>query len=77
MGKLHTLRRAILRDPDKWKWYRWTDLRGHEHVRERKGGAVRRRDGTWKPNDHLFWRSTSNGPYRKFIEKVLKEIGPQ
>jgi len=66
MGKLHTLRRAIERDPAKW--------RNEPH------GAVRERNGEWSPkgkSGRLFWWYVPTPSYKKFIEHVLRNITPQ
>jgi hypothetical protein len=52
MGKLHTLRRAIRREPDKW-------------LKSYSGASYFA--GAWRPS----WYARS---YRKFIQKVLREI---
>jgi hypothetical protein len=60
MGKLHTLRRAIERNPEQW--------------RGRFGPARRayycKRDKRWEPRG--YWGPRS---YRSFIEHVLAGVG--
>lgn len=58
MGKLHTLRRAIERDPTKWRT---------------ATGAVRYKgvwDKGWQPTASYAYP----GGYAKFIKKVLREL---
>lgn len=58
MGKLHTLKRAIKRSPEKWYWI---NLSGICYAR---GAYLFKNE----------WHSISNPSYRKFVAKVLKEI---
>lgn len=68
MGKLHTLRRAVERDPDKFM----TDY-GRAGIGIVVQGAIFR-DGQWEPvvcdreRSRLF-------PYRKFVASVLRRLG--
>ena len=58
MGKLHSLRRAILRDPEKWKDAKY---------------AVKHKDG-WHPGTgiRMWWPPIHT--YRNFIKSVLKNM---
>lgn len=64
MGKLHTLRRAIERDPD--------------HFMDKNGPSLRassafryfRRKGDWRGRP--YWASSS---YRPYVRKVLRSLG--
>lgn len=66
MGKLHTLRRAIEREPDKWfhisRFFGKTELRPHN---------AKFYGGQWIPNRN--WMSPF--AYRRFVKKVLLELG--
>lgn len=60
MGKLHTLRRAILRNPGKWRRY------GNRVAAERDPNT-----GEWRPYKSLYpWLKIAR-PYNKFILHVL------
>jgi hypothetical protein len=60
MGKLHTLRRAIEREPNKFiNTYARTAL------------PVYCYRGTWYPRSY----SLGNSPYRTFVRKVLCDLG--
>lgn len=68
MGKLHTLRRAVERQPDKFMHdYRWAEMGLIAQ------GAIFR-DGQWEPivcdreRSRLF-------PYRKVVRSVLLRMG--
>jgi hypothetical protein len=63
MGKLHTLRRDIERDPEVWLIRSFLDKR----VIGVKA-AYRTKNGRWKTS--AFGRS-----YKKFVESTLKELG--
>ena len=81
MGKLHTLRRAIERDPAKWQRFvpsgevfsdgKWKPA----VVRTEPRGAFKDSDGKWKP---LRWGCrpwfSNVGSYRKFVEHVLRTL---
>ena len=68
MGKLHTLKRAVERHPEKFM----VDYR-LAHMGIIAEGAIFR-DGQWEPivcdreRSRLF-------PYRKFVRSVLKQMG--
>lgn len=61
MGKLHTLRRAILRDPEQWYRTRggrvWT-IRGAHH---------------WRYDD--AWHPALGDSFRSFVAHTLRETG--
>jgi len=84
MGKLHTLRRAIERDPAKWRreggggGQVWSDADGGWMPVSRKVvacGAYRDSNGEWKP---VRWGCrpwfSNVGSYRKFVEHVLRTL---
>ena len=58
MGKLHTLRRAILREPEKWKGC---------------GARFDEKDGQWKPVSYRDWfvREYKHLSYKTFVKRVL------
>jgi len=60
MGKLHTLRRAIEREPEKWIVRLW-DGRLYSVM-----GAYHVKSG---------WRPSGSKSYRKFVKKTLQELG--
>ena len=68
MGKLHTLRRAVERHPDKFM----SDYRAAGLGLNAQGATFR--DGQWEPivcdreRSRLF-------PYRKFVRGVLRRLG--
>lgn len=66
MGKLHTLKRAIKRDPQKWVG-NWGVGTGANFV-----------DGQWNPYSSspysLSWRRFGH-PYQAFVRHTLKELG--
>jgi len=63
MGKLHTLRRAIERNPKEWM---------HEnYCRKVVMSAKKTKTGQWVP--FLGWCSKKS--YRSFVKHVLKELG--
>lgn len=51
MGKLHTLKRAIMREPEKW----------------RKARGAYFTDNKWYPNDWAYWGRKAYGGYIKKI----------
>jgi hypothetical protein len=59
MGKLHTLHRAIEREPGKWHYYNSVCA------------AWRTHDGKWEP---VSWLSGSRS-YRNFVRHVLRSLG--
>lgn len=63
MGKLHTLRRAIERNPESWfyhvRWNNTVKAIGAEFYR-----------GVWKPI--YGW---DKAPYRSFVRYVLHDLG--
>lgn len=67
MGKLHTLRRAIEREPEKWFTKAWAndDL-------IMPYAAHRWRD-KWEP--YRGWYGSGSKAYRRFVAKVLKNLG--
>lgn len=73
MGKLHTLKRAIQRDPDKWYFpsnqIAWTlkYKKPHDYVWNWVNGA-RFDKGEWIPYKY-------NSGYSKFVKSVLREMG--
>lgn len=65
MGKLHKLRRAIEREPDKWKNARAAKhWRGNPALRHRPS-----RSASWEPQGYYYGGVHS---YRAFIKHVLK-----
>lgn len=64
MGKLHTLRRAIERDPSKW----YEDIPFRYGVYRRPYSAHYRR-GKWR-RDTIY-----GGSYLKFVRSVLCDLG--
>lgn len=62
MGKLHTLRRAIERSPDEFLY------RNSMRIEYRVLGAYFGKDGQWHAGG---WFATG---YKKFVEKVLREL---
>ncbi len=76
MGKLHTLRRAIERDPDKWSkriYYVYGHpnvLRKLDYPKRYQARSAQRTTITkqWKPG------KTVNGPYAAFVMHVLKGL---
>jgi hypothetical protein len=81
MGKLHTLRRVIERDPAKWQRFVpsgevYKDGEWKPFWRKRGAcGAFMDSDGEWKP---LRWGCrpwfSNVGSYRKFVEHVLRTL---
>ena len=73
MGKLHTLRRAIVREPEKWfVLFRHVDMssrygRDREYKWKYPTGATFR-GGKWTP-------TPGYRDYEGFIKKVLEDIG--
>lgn len=63
MGKLHSLRRAIQRNPELWKSWKGD---GH-YWRSPPVCGAHKRKGQWEP------RSWSNS-YRYFVASVLREL---
>lgn len=75
MGKLHTLRRAIEREPEKWfdheTWFAVSVVRKKKNPREYKWRVVKgaeRFKQSWEP---AKYRRKYNG----FVFSVLKEMG--
>lgn len=64
MGKLHTLRRAILRDRTAWERVR---ARGRTALEQARSATFDRKTGQWCP--HFGYSGSS--AYRKFISKTL------
>jgi len=77
MGKLHTLRRAIQRDPEPWYLYKWTHWDGSERSRVKLMGARFvhasrwQKKAGWVPTDYP-WR---HRPYQAFVLSVLRDLG--
>lgn len=73
MGKLHTLKRAVEREPEKWfVLFRHVDMskingRDREYKWKYPTGATFR-DGKWIP-------CPGHRKYKGFIKKVLEDIG--
>lgn len=63
MGKLHTLRRAIQREPEKWYYY---SMFGHYVVM-----CARFRNRQWEPTGASFYGNS----YKKFVRKTLVGLG--
>jgi hypothetical protein len=67
MGKLHTLRRAIERNPDDWhipQWKPWAKVTYSYPM----GASFSKWHKKWRP-----FRCYSS--YRRFVAKVLVELG--
>ncbi len=61
MGKLHTLRRAILRDPAKWAW---------PHSDTWVASAYPDARGQWQP----CFGSLFGGSYNHFVKRTLTTL---
>ena len=59
MGKLHSLKRAIKKNPDAW------------HFQGRVRGAFKKGTGEWVPQT---WFAYGPHSYKKFVKKVLEDI---
>lgn len=66
MGKLHSIRRAVERNPDAWRLWRFMAW-GKETERPHIHGAEFYR-GQWIPTP---WR----WKYRSYVKKVLRDLG--
>jgi hypothetical protein len=75
LGKLHTLRRAVGRDPERWMLWpnKWRGARVQDAARDVQAYGARFRAGNWEPTSS---RGTRRGsPYRGFVRHVLRELG--
>jgi len=70
MGKLHSLRRAIERNPESWilTWGKWGP---RQEFYALYANRPRPRSPDWSPG-YNAWKG---GPYRNFVRSVLKELG--
>jgi len=68
VGKLHTLRRAIEREPGRW----YCDWKYPWEREPRQPKAARYVNGQWRPSPQPYYR---HGPYESFVRHVLKELG--
>jgi len=82
MGKLHTLRRAVQRDPEKWfeivksnnKNYASNKKKASDFVKEsitfRRSCSATKKKSDWSPSP-----SWGRNSYRGFVKSVLKDMG--
>jgi hypothetical protein len=68
MGKLHTLRRAIERDPQAWYYQQWTTSRSY--VNRVYPAARNHITGEWRVDKWSF-----DGSYKAFVRHVLIGLG--